>query len=767
MIKKRFKNKQKYKKTKPVVIKKHHAKPYRKSHYVSLTILIVLLLSLIGYVIVYREDVSNATRSASNYVGSLFNRKNTISTIYSSYGFSVSYDTEKYYSGAIETTSGGLYFGNELQTKRPYEQVRFSSSKILDTSNIGSITMQYYPRVNVTSVNDSVLQQLETEVVKGNSDSKTTIISKLREDNVDIDGNKFIKTEWSINTKALNSNLLELYITTYKGRLNSNAFIIKIAKGTNKSNDHNDIINSLKFSAKTVVFQNKLEPSVENYSNSSKLLNSLFFTSIAKAQSVQSDGTEKIAAKYSPAVVQIWNFYCTDINYRGKPYLNNVCGATRGSGFFISSDGYIATNGHVVSSDSKDIIISNALLYAYLGDTTYLNLLIQESGVTEADLLKYSSVNERLDFLIDKFYNINNTIFTSANKVLNLLVLLNEKTPNVNELRSLSVKRQEYPEQDSIKRAEVKAIDFRFFDGVIQWRASDVAIIKIDGQNYPVVKTGNIHGLTQGAQLTILGYPAQASNNSIVDDTISKATLTSGKVSSIKNAKGSNKVLIETDTTIGKGNSGGPAFDSVGMVIGISTYTSDGAGTGGGTFNYIRDIKDVIDVASKGSINLDVTSTTQTKWEEGLNYFYRARYSKAVKEFQEVKKIYPQHSKVEEFITSANEKIASGQDIKDFPFPIVSVSASVLLIGLVIVVFIILNHKKKHKAYLNHVLSNGGETPFVNNIKSVTLNSGSLVDSTKPKSNNNPEDSTNMIDSVDKTEDNTTENNPNQSSSLS
>jgi len=704
-----------------VVVKKHHAKPYRKRHYGALVLIILLMSALASYVAVYRDDVLDATRSAKNYISDVFKKGSTISEINSSYGFTLSYDSERFYTGAIDTASGELYFGNELSTRRSYEQIRVSSSKMVGVTGQGSMTMQYYPKVTAYSADDSDLVKLEAGTVDLGSPSATNTVTKLREEKLKIDGRDFIKTEWSVKPKALDSKLLETYITTYRGQLNSKAIIIKISKGASGL-DYSEIVNSIKFGSKTVVLES-IKPESENKTiKSGKLLNSITFTAIAKAESMQTDSTEVTAAKYSPAVVQIWNFYCMDISFYGKPFFRDACDASIGSGFFVSSDGYIASNGHVVTSNPKDIAIGNALYYAQSeNDNTYIGLLIKEAGITNSDLNKFTTLTELYDFIVDKLYSIDDSKITATNQVSNLLVQLNDKKPDVEELFTLTEGRKEYAEQDSIKRAKVTASDYRVYDGYSQWHASDVAIAKIDGDNYPVVKTGSIKTLTQGSALTILGYPAQASDNSLVDGAASRVTLTSGKVSSIKDAKGSSKKLIETDTTIGHGNSGGPAFDSNGQVVGLATYTLDGSGSGNGVFNYIRDIADLLDVAKKASISLKTTSTTQTTWEEGLDLFYNARFSKAVKKFEKVKTYYAQHSKADEFIASANERIKNGEDVKDFPYLLVGGAGLVLVLALVSTLVVVKRHKVKHNALMSHI-NTTGQNPFAGgDTKSVSI----------------------------------------------
>jgi len=186
--------------------------------------------------------------------------------------------------------------------------------------------------------------------------------------------------------------------------------------------------------------------------------------------------------------------------------------------------------------------------------------------------------------------------------------------------------------------------------------------------------------------------------------------LTTGKVSSKKNASGSDKVLIETDATIGHGNSGGPAFEDDGLVIGISTYSIDASGAGDGTYNYIRDIKDLVDLADESGITFDVNSETQALWEQGIDYFYTSHYSKAVKNFEKVQSLYPNHAKAAEFIAAAEKRIANGEDIQDFPLVPVIIGGIIVLVGAGVGVFLIIRHRKHHVIY-NAGVAQGTVTP--------------------------------------------------------
>jgi S1-C subfamily serine protease len=431
--------------------------------------------------------------------------------------------------------------------------------------------------------------------------------------------------------------------------------------------------------------------------------------------------SELNGAKYSPAVVKIYHFYCFDININGAPYLKDVCEALTGSGFIIGSEGQIATNGHVVHASARDLVINHALDKLFKGDSRYIEQLMEVANVRESDLQGLTKPEDIASAIIDRFYAIPDNVFTTPNSVDNLLVGLNTTTPDLEYLQKLTEQRKSYVEDQNIRSAKVLATDFRYFDGIKAWKQSDVSIIKINNKNLPVVKLGNIEGLTQGANLTILGFPGSAGSNGLVSEQ-SKVTLTEGKVSSIKNAKGSVKKLLETDTTIGSGNSGGPALDQDGNVVGLATYTVDQSGTGGGTFNYIRDIKDLKDLAQRASISIKTESETQTEWEKGINYFYDSRYSKALKSFEKVKETFPQHSRVGEFTTLAKTHIDRGEDKKDFPIIPILISLFVLTTGFAVSVFLFFRHRKNHRLYQQEASNLSSSSVTENNV--IAYNAG-------------------------------------------
>ena len=89
----------------------------------------------------------------------------------------------------------------------------------------------------------------------------------------------------------------------------------------------------------------------------------------------------------------------------------------------------------------------------------------------------------------------------------------------------------------------------------------DLAILKLPGDNHPFVSFGRSADLAIGEDLVILGYPLG----------LQTLTVTSG----ILSARHSD--WLQTDATANPGNSGGPAFNMRGEVVGVATSKLGGA----------------------------------------------------------------------------------------------------------------------------------------------------------------------------------------------
>lgn len=166
-------------------------------------------------------------------------------------------------------------------------------------------------------------------------------------------------------------------------------------------------------------------------------------------------------------------------------------------------------------------------------------------------------------------------------------------------------------------------------------KATDICLLKIDGNDFPYVTLGNSDNIMIGEWVIAFGNPFGLFN---VND---KPTVTVGVVSStgmnlepIDNRYYLN--MIQTDAAINGGNSGGPLANSLGEVIGMNTliYTAGGnqGNIGLGFAIPINKIKHIItELKAKGKIdhNFNIGLRIQTV-DEGIAKYYNLKSSRGV-----------------------------------------------------------------------------------------------------------------------------------------
>ena len=92
--------------------------------------------------------------------------------------------------------------------------------------------------------------------------------------------------------------------------------------------------------------------------------------------------------------------------------------------------------------------------------------------------------------------------------------------------------------------------------------ATDIAVLRIDAKDLPVVRLGDPKSLEVGDPVLAIGAPYGL-----------EQTATSGIVSAKGRSLPGDAVVpfIQTDAAVNPGNSGGPLFDGSGSVVGINS----------------------------------------------------------------------------------------------------------------------------------------------------------------------------------------------------
>lgn len=143
---------------------------------------------------------------------------------------------------------------------------------------------------------------------------------------------------------------------------------------------------------------------------------------------------------------------------------------------------------------------------------------------------------------------------------------------------------------------------------------SDVALLKINGNNLPFLKLGNSDDIIVGEWVIAFGNPFG------LFDLNAKPTVTVGVISNVGvNFTQEGRVykgMLQTDAAISSGNSGGPLVNALGEVIGMNTviFSTAQSGMGAGSIgigwaipiNRVKDIVDIIKKDKKINRNFDI-----------------------------------------------------------------------------------------------------------------------------------------------------------------
>jgi hypothetical protein len=234
-------------------------------------------------------------------------------------------------------------------------------------------------------------------------------------------------------------------------------------------------------------------------------------------------------------------------------------------------------------------------------------------------------------------------------------------------------------------------------------QGKDVAIIKIEVKNAPILKLADSDKVQLQDHVTVIGYPGAAdtfNTGTLSAKSAFEATINDGKISAKKQAT-SGAPILQTSTAATHGNSGGPVINDSNEVVGLLTFRGDTVnGQEVSGFSFVVPSNTVMEyVKSAGATNAE--GPTDLVYREGLENYWNQYYSAAIPKFEEAKRLFPQHSEVDRLVQSSQQAKAEGKEKSSFPFWIVAVIVGVLfilgLLLIIIIVGIVIARKRRKK----------------------------------------------------------------------
>jgi hypothetical protein len=238
--------------------------------------------------------------------------------------------------------------------------------------------------------------------------------------------------------------------------------------------------------------------------------------------------------------------------------------AGSGSGFFVTEDGHILTNRHVIRPDAG---LKEKAAGHYESQDKLAEQIVRSFAAEEARLRSLQESAERTKRL------------SEAERNPTLKALLEDKYRNDREAlerleQDLEARKTDFRgKQDRYEREKrdylrktSQAERLTNFTVILKDNSeldahlvaisetADLALLKIDGRKTPALKLGLIEQVTQGETVYAIGSPVGL-----------KDSVSSGIIS------GFDGFFLKTDAKIYPGNSGGPLINRKGEVIGVNT----------------------------------------------------------------------------------------------------------------------------------------------------------------------------------------------------
>jgi serine protease Do len=300
-----------------------------------------------------------------------------------------------------------------------------------------------------------------------------------------------------------------------------------------------------------------------------------------------------------------------------------------GTGMFISSQGDILTADHVVQPPNQDL---NPTLYSEAAQDV-ANYINQNAG-TGSTPVSTSDVKQQL---------------TSGQL---------QSTTSYDAPTSRIYMSTDYA--GTYTASDLNGVPSNLMASVDRIKAhspveqQDVAIVHVPMTDTPSIALGNSSNVQQQDQLTVIGFPGNADVSQMPQDFLT-SSISSVYVSS-KKTSNNGAPLIQIGGNVTHGNSGGPALDSQGTVVGVVSFgiSSDDSTSIGGT-SFLQASSSALKLAQ--SINLNTTpGAFQKQWSLAFNDYAATtsgHWHKAAQEFALLAQSYPQFQAVQPFLAYA------------------------------------------------------------------------------------------------------------------
>jgi S1-C subfamily serine protease len=188
----------------------------------------------------------------------------------------------------------------------------------------------------------------------------------------------------------------------------------------------------------------------------------------------------------------------------------------------------------------------------------------------------------------------------------------------------------------------------------------DLALLRLEAADMPALALGDSAKVRIGDRINIIGFPGVVLSHELLNASAKmEASVTGGAVSGFKQDR-ADQAVIQTDAPAAWGNSGGPAVNEAGEVVGVLTFVTLSADAQGNIvqgFNFVIPSMAVVKFLEGTPVPRDEPSRFNAAWHAGLRDHFAGKYRRAQAPLAEANRLLPELPDVRRVTAENDERL--------------------------------------------------------------------------------------------------------------
>jgi len=189
----------------------------------------------------------------------------------------------------------------------------------------------------------------------------------------------------------------------------------------------------------------------------------------------------------------------------------------------------------------------------------------------------------------------------------------------------------------------------------------DLALLKLEASDLPTLPLADSGRTRIGDRVHVIGFPSVVLSHELLNASAKmEASVTSGAISGFKQDR-ANQPIIQIDAPAAAGNSGGPAVNDAGEVIGVLTFVAQSSNAQAEIvqgFNFVIPGESVARFLESTPVPRGERSRFNTAWHAALRDYFAGRHRSARVALAEANRLLPELPDVQRVMLENETRLA-------------------------------------------------------------------------------------------------------------